>query len=191
MTLLENIKMFLALVDEYDPTNPLLTTDEDIQVKCKLLYSLAYQRMADREMDLKTKTISVTATSGESGYEIYSLPKCKQVKKIYMFDENNNEISGDYKFVGEKIYISNQITANYVIEYIPYPTIITAETEDDFELEIPQNLQNFLPYMVAYDLFATDPAQDNTPFLRVYNEMLQNLNTSKKGISAKITEGDL
>lgn len=191
MTLIENIKMFLALVDEYDPNNQLLTTDEDIQVKCKLLYGLAYQEMADLEMDLKTKNIDIKATGGEKKYEVYSLPKCKQIRRVIALDSNNVEISGDYKFIGEKIYISNQTTANYVIEYMPFPTVITEQTENDFELEIPQNLQMFLPYLVAYDLFATDPAQDNTAFLVVFNRKKEQLITNKKGISVNITEGEL
>lgn len=191
MTLKENIKLFLALVDEYDPTNRLLTTDEDIQTKCKLLYGLAYQEMADQKMDLKTKVIEVKATEGDKGYEVYSLPRCKQIQRVITMDSNNNEVVGDYKFVGEKIYISNQVSANYIIEYTPFPTLINEETEDDFELEIPQNLQTFLPYLVAYDLFATDPAQDNTAFLVAFNRKKEQLITSKKGISVKITEGDL
>lgn len=190
MTLLENIKLFLALVDEYDPTNKLLTTDEDIQLKCKLLYGTSYQELANKKTFLKLKSIDITKGS-VTGYEENSLPKCKQVKRIIALDENNNKINADYYFLGEKIYISNKENAKYVIEYIPYLSVINDETEDDFELEIPQDLQDFLPYMVAYDLFMTDPAQDNSAFMVVYNRKLQQLTTSSKGISANITEGDL
>jgi hypothetical protein len=35
--------------------------------------------------------------------------------------------------------------------------MIDETTPDDFELEIPQNLQTALPYLVAADLFKTDP----------------------------------
>ena len=192
MTLLENKKMFLALVDEYAPDNTELTEDDDIPVKYKNLYGVAYQRLADMKTTLKTKNYSITATTGTTGYEEYSLPEYKQLKNVYVLDENNNKISGDYYFLGDKkIMISNSKTATYVVEYVPWLEIITEDTDDDFELEIDQDLQTVLPYIVAADLLKTDPSANYVAFEKEYMSMMQNITTSKKGISINITEGEL
>lgn len=190
MTYLENKKIFLSLVDEYAPDSKFFTEDDDIPSKVAWLYAPAYQEMADEKTSLKLKTIEVTETNGEMGYEEYSLPKCKQIKSVVVLDENNNKITGDFYYLGEKIYISNATTAKYVIEYVPFLTLISEETEDDFELEIDQDLQAILPYIVASDLLKTDPSANYQAFEQVLNRKLQKLNTSKKGISVNIAEGE-
>lgn len=190
MTYLENKKIFLSLVDEYAPDSKFLTEDDDIPIKVAKLYAPAYQELADEKTPLKLKMIEVTASVGATGYDAYSLPKCKQIKSVVALDENNNKITGDYFYLGEKIYIGNGKTAKYVIEYIPFLTLIDEETEDDFELEIDQDLQAILPYMVAADLLKTDPSANYQAFEQVLNRKLQKLNRSKKGISVNITEGE-
>ena len=67
--------------------------------------------------------------------------------------------------------------------------MIDETTPDDFELEIPQNLQTILPYLVASDLFKTDPGQDWTAFERTLQRMLQSINYKKMGASANVSEG--
>lgn len=190
MTLIENIKVFLALVDEYAPDNQFLTEDDDIPSKVRLLYNPAYQELADWKTDSKMKKIEVVASG--SGYTEYSLPDCKQIKKIMCVDENNNQISGDYyNTTDTKIMISNSITATYMIEYTPYLEMITESTPDNFDLEISQDLQAILPYIVASDLLKTDPSANWQAFDKVLQRKLKNLNLSKKGISVNITEGEL
>ena len=60
-----------------------------------------------------------------------------------------------------------------MIEYVPYLSVITDDTEDEFELEIDQDLQMILPYKVASDLFKTDPGEDWTAFEKEYQRRLQ------------------
>ncbi len=191
MTYGENRKIFLALVDEYAPNNTYFTTDEDIKEKCALLYAPAYQELADIRTPIKTRNIEHTATN-EEGYTEYSLPKCKQVKKVTAKDNKNNLISGDYYFEGEnKIFVKSSLEAKYVIEYVPFINLISEATEEDDDLEIEQDLQVILPYLVASDLLKTDPSADWTAFEKVLQRKLQGLNTNRKGISVNITEGEL
>lgn len=156
MTYLDNKKIFFSLIDEYAPNVQFFTEDDDVKTKVALLYAPAYQELADIKTRSKLRTIEISK-SEQQGYDEYSLPKCKQVKKIIAQDDNNNIIDTDYYFLGENIYISNAKNAKYVIEYIPFLTLINEETEDDFELELDQDLQVLLPYKVASDLFKTDP----------------------------------
>lgn len=188
MTFLENKKIFFSLIDEYAPNNQFFTEDEDARTKVALLYAPAYQELSDFRTKKKLKEYEVTEL-GE-GYEQFKLPKAKQIRTITGMDENNNKKYVDYYTLGENIYISNKEKIKAIIEYIPFVTLITEDTPDDFDLEIDQDLQVILPYKVASDLFKTDPGEDYTAFEREYQRRLQNINTSTFGISATITEGE-
>ncbi|MFG6319602.1 MAG: hypothetical protein K1W33_07115 [Clostridia bacterium] len=189
MTYGENKRIMLALVDEYSPTNQYFTTDEDIKEKCALIYAPAYQELADMKTTLKTKEFEIIEEN--EGYEEYTLPSCKQIKRIMVLDENNNPISGNYYTLGRKIFISQEKKARYILEYMPFLNLINSETKDDFELEIDQDLQVLLPYLVANDLLKTDPSANYRAFLQEYERKLKSLNTNKWGISVNITEGEL
>ena len=190
MTFLENKKIFFSLIDEYAPNNKFFTEDEDAQIKCALLYGPAYEELSNYRTRKKTKEIEVKKTTGTIGYEQSSLPKAKQIRKIVGLDENNNQIPVNHYILGEKIYISNEKDAKVIIEYVPFLTMINEETEDDFELEIDQDLQIILPYKVASDLFKTDPGEDYTAFEREYQRLLQGINSSTMGMQVNITEGE-
>ncbi len=190
MTFGENKKIFLSLVDEYAPDIDVKTEDEDILIKMIPLYAEAYQSMADIYTRMKTKEIQINKVNENYGYEKYSLPKCKKVKRVVALDENNNEIVADFKYLGENIYISNKKDAKYIIEYVPYLDILTENVTDDFELELDQDLVMFLPWKVAYALFMTDPGENYTAFLQEYQRKLNNLDTNRTGISVTINEGE-
>lgn len=189
MTFGENKKIFLSLIDEYSPNNKFFTEDEDARIKCALLYAPNYQELADFRTRKKLKEYEISEV-GE-GYEQFKLPKGKQIKNIAAMDENNNRVSADYYILGENIYISRAKAGKVVVEYVPFLNLINEETEDDFELEIDQDLQAILPYKIASDLFKTDPGEDYTAFEKEYQRRLANINTSTLGISVNITEGEL
>lgn len=191
MTYGENKKLFMALCDEYAPDNNYFTDDEDIQIKCALLYAAPYEELSNYRTEPKIKEVEVSKYEEVQGYERVKMPDCKKVLSVSVLDEYNNPSAvGDYRILGDYLYLSNADDLRYVIEYTPYLTMINEETPDDFELEIPQNLQTVLPYMVAADLFKTDPGQDWTAFERVLNRMLQSINLKKTGASASVKEGD-
>ena len=191
MTYGENKKLFMALCDEYAPNNNYFTDDEDIQIKCALLYAAPYEELSNYKTMPKIKEIQISKYTEKKGYERVKMPDCKKILSISALDEYNNPVSyGDYKTLGDYLYLSNEADLRYVVEYIPYLRMISEETEDDFELEIPQDLQTILPYLVASDLFKTDPGQDWTAFEQALNRKLQMINYKKMGASANITEGD-
>ena len=158
MTYGENKRIFMALCDEYNPNNNYFTDDEDIQTKCSQLYAPVYEELSNYRTEPKIKEIQISKYTDQKGYERVKLPDCKRVLSISVMDEYNNPVPrGDYRILGDFMYLSNSDNLRYVVEYIPYLTMIDEETPDDFELEIPQNLQTILPYLVASDLFKTDP----------------------------------
>lgn len=192
MTLEENKKITLALIEEYSPTNRMLTDDEDISKRLNLIYAPNYQELSQVKKILKAKTLKEITGNTSEGYEELSLPSnMYQLKRVIALDENNNEAEADYKKIGKKIYISNQSDAKYILEYYMYPTVITEKTEEDFVLELDQDAQMILPYAVANDILKVDPSSDYTAFLAEYKRKLGQLETVISLPSVTIEEGIL
>lgn len=181
MTLGENKKLALGLIEEYSKTNPQLTDDADIATRLNFIYATNYQDLANKKKILKTKTLKeISDTVEEDGYTQYILPSnMYQFKRIIALDEKNNIAAEDYYQIGKnKIFINNQSNFTYILEYYAYPTMITDETDDDFTLEIDLDAQMILPYMVASDVLKTDPSADYTAFMKEYQRKISELNTS-------------
>lgn len=191
MTLGENKKITLALIEEYSPNNQYLTDDEDIRARLNLVYAPAYQELAQIKKILKTKTLKEITGETSEGYTEYTLPSAMyQFKRIIGLDENNNVVEVPYRPIGKnKIYISNEVDANVILEYYAYPSVITEETSNDFSLELDQDVQMVLPYLVANDILKADPSADYTAFFREFQRKMESLDTSPTATTVTIEEG--
>lgn len=188
MTLGENKKIMLGLIEEYSPNNQLLTEDEDIRNRINLVYATNYQYLSQKKKILKTKTINIDTDTDNTMIE-YSLPMdLYQFKRIVRLDENNNKANTNYYIVGKKIYVEAR-KGRYIIEYYAYPTEINIETKDNFTLEIDQDVQAILPYLVANDILKVDPSADYSAFYKEYQIRMQNLDTRRELLSIEIEEG--
>ena len=192
MTLEENKKIALALIEEYSSTNQMLTDDEDIAKRLNLVYATNYQELSQIKKIIKTKVLKEIKGETSEGYEELSLPSnMYQLKRVIALDENNIEVEPDYKTIGKKIYISKESDAKYVLEYYMNPTVINEETDKDFVLEIDQDVQLILPYAVANDILKVDPSSDYTAFLAEYKRKLEGLDTKREIPSMTVEEGVL
>lgn len=191
MTLGENKKITLALIEEYSPNNQYLTDDEDIAKRLNLVYATSYQELSQIKKILKSKVLKEMSGEISKGYIEYSLPSnMYQFKNIIGLDENNNPINVPFRKIGKKkIYISNEIDVNIILEYYAYPTIITEETDNEFMLELDQDVQLILPYAVANDILKTDPSADYTAFFTEFQRKIQSLDTSPTATTISIEEG--
>lgn len=181
MTLGENKDIVLALMEEYAPNKLHNSDDDDIPVRLNLVYSTAYEEVAELKKILKTKVLKEITGQTSEGYTKYSLPTMYQLKRVIALDENNMEVEPDYKTVGKKdIYINNESDAQYIIEYYAYPTVITNETTDDFVLEVDQDAQMLLPYLVVNDLLKSDPSEDYTSFLQEYQRKREQFDSRRE-----------
>ncbi len=192
MTLGENKKICLALIEEYVKTNEKLTDDTDIQDRINLLYAPAYQELAQAKKIIKTKTLKEIQDeeSEEEGYEEFSLPSnLYQLRKVVAWDKNGGDVSPDFKRLGNKIYINRNSNAQYIIEYYIYPSVITETTSDKFMLEIDQDAQMILPYQVANDILKVDPSADYTAFMAEYQRKLQALDSRRDIATISVEEG--
>jgi len=192
MTLGENKKIALALIEEFSPTNPLLTDDEDISSRLNLIYSPNYQKLSQEKKIIKTKVLKEISGTTEEGFEEYSLPSnMYQLRKVIALDDKNIEVEPSYKVIGKKIYLNKEIDAKVILEYFMYPSIITTETDNDFMLEIDQDVQMILPYTVADDVLKADPSSDYKAFESKFRQLLQDLDTRREIPSIVIGEGVL
>ena len=193
MTLEENKKITLALIEEYSPTNKMLTDDEDISTRLNFIYSTNYQELSQNKKILKTKILKEVTGIQEEGFEEYTLPSdMYQLKSIIALDENNIDVEPSFKRYGKnKILIDKLSDAKYILEYYAYPTVITEETDKDFELEIDQDVQLILPYAVANDVLKVDPSSDYTAFLAEYKRKLESLDDRREIAFITVEEGVL
>ena len=192
MTLEENKKITLALIEEYSPTNIYLTDDEDIANRLNLVYAPNYQELSQIKRIIKTKVLREITGQTEKGYEEVSMPSnMYQLIKIVALDEYNNEVEADYRTLGNKILISKEKDVKYVLEYYMYPSEINEETPDNFYLELDQDAQMLLPYLVANDILKVDPSSDYTAFQAEYRRKLVLLNPRKILTSAIVEEGEI
>lgn len=193
MTLGENKKIALGLIEEYSNTNIKLTDDEDIATRLNFLYATSYQELSQNKKILKTMIMKEISGETLEGYKEYKLPDdTYQFKSLIGLDEKNNNINVPFKTIGKDIIlISNEIDAKVILEYYAYPTVITENTKDDFELEIDQDVQLILPYAVANDILKTDPSSNYTAFYAEYKRKLETLDTRTTVPTVTIEEGIL
>lgn len=190
MTLGENKKIALGLIEEYSKTNTSLTDDEDIAMRLNFAYATNYQELSQVKKILKTKILKEITGEISEGYEEYSLPtNMYQLKRIIALDSNNSIKEANYYTLGKKIYISNKDDYQYILEYYQYPTVIKEDTPDTFMLEIDQDVQMVLPYAVANDILKVDPSADYTAFLSEYQRRKENLDTRREIPSVIVEEG--
>lgn len=192
MTLEENKKITLALIEEYSPTNIYLTDDEDIANRLNLVYAPNYQELSQSKRIIKTKVLREITGQTEIGYEEVSMPSnMYQLIRIVALDENNNEIEAKYTTLGKKILLNNEKDAKYVLEYYAYPSEINENTSNNFYLELDQDAQMLLPYQVANDILKVDPSSDYTAFKAEFERKKNSLDPRKTLYSAVVEEGEI
>lgn len=189
MTLEENKKITLGLIEEYSPTNIYLTDDEDIHDRLNLVYAPCYQYLSQIKKILKTKTITIAENldgtlESNLPYDMY------QFKRIVGLDSDNKRITPVYDIIGKKLYLK-QNEGKYIIEYYAYPQNITTDTTDDFILELDNDAQNTLPYLVANDILKVDPSANYTAFYTEFQNRMQALMNDNVLKSAEVEEGDI
>lgn len=194
MTLGENKKICLALIEEYVKNNENLTDDTDIQDRINLLYAPAYQELSQLKKMIKTKTLKeyVEDEEAEAGYEEFSLPSnMYQLKKVVAWNKDGEDVTPEYKLLGKKIYIKKSSNATYIIEYYVYPTQIAENTPDSFMLELDQDVQNVLPYQVANDILKTDPSADYSAFLNEYQRKKEGIDGRRSIATISVEDGEV
>lgn len=175
----------LKLLQEYMDNMPDMTDDEDIINNMipainKILFELARVKKIDtyvkrevsegEEIDLKTLP------------NFYQLKLIKFKPKIATYDEHYYEKVGSY--------INFNQEGSVTVYYYKYPTMITEDTEDEFELELDQDALNIAPTGIAGTILMTDISnQYGSVFLNEYEKMLQRLDSRNSDTMITIEGG--
>lgn len=162
----------LALIEELNPDNPLLTDDPDISTKIndvfnQVLYELARLKKIPRYVELEVSEgdlITFEDIEKKCGNEIYQIDLVGGVE--YQFKAN-----------GTVIKILSSGTAE--IDCFVYPERITDKTKDTaYEFELSADALEIMPYGVAGDLLKSDVStQYGAIYTQRYETMLQRLDS--------------
>lgn len=160
MRLSEMKRKVLALIEELNTDNELLTDDPDISTKLEdvitqVMFELArFKKIPDYvEMPVKEGAlIRFEDITDETDYEVYQLATIRGV---------NHELKAN----GTIIKVLESGTAE--IEYYRYPTRITDKNRAKYEFELSDDVLEIMVYGVAGDLLKSDVSTD---YGRIYSD---------------------
>ena len=174
MTLGEGKKKVYELLDEYSAGGT-VETDEDIELKMADFFDMAQKDVAKYKRIVKTKKIN-----REAGRTEYSMPA--DMEKLYRVWVDGRVRNNRYDFRAGRIIIPMMDPSEeIIIEYFAIPETISAETEDSYEFELPDDACNLLPYFVAAQQLLPDLVMDYQAPWMIYQNMLAQLDKSLPG----------
>lgn len=179
MTLRENKKICLALIEEYSKDEMDLTEDSDIAQNINFLYNLVYFKLSEILPIINMVDLEVGKLDK---YTEFTFPEdLSKVKEIWAFNEEGEpQDDKDFYFIGDKkVFIKNPKGYKYMLEYHKYPSQINEDTPENFELELELKAQMILPVGVAADILRNDPSSNYATFENKYQNELINLNIDR------------
>lgn len=156
----------MYLIDEFKKIEDLIEMrlNEDYSIYLSSMSSAcneALRRICTTYKNIvKTSILSLGTTGTYNKYNLKTL-----IPDFYKFISLIKEIPANsyyektlnYKFEGEStIIIPNDLEAIYSVEYYAYPTKITADTLDTFELDVAEEVAVLLPFYIASELYKDD-----------------------------------
>ena len=152
-----------SMIEEYDEDADDLTNDEDLALKMNSIIN-----QIQNEICRIKKLPAYTTIEVEEGQE---LTFDEIAKDIYQL----NIVKGiDADTLQDRIICNEKGTAR--VYYYKYPKQIDMDTPDEFEMKLPIDLLEIIPYGVAGDLLKSDvSSQYGTIYSARYREMLQQL----------------
>lgn len=167
----------LRLLQEYVEDEDELTDDEDIANNIipaanKILFELSRAK--------KIEAYTTKDAKENETLDLRTLPNYYQLKLIRFTPREENtfleESEENYDIVGSYISFKKQGVAT--IYYYRYPTLITEDTADNFELELSLDALNIASTGIAGTILMTDISnQYGSVFLNQYQQMLQLLDS--------------
>ena len=183
MTLKEMKMKVLALIEELNPDNPLLTEDPDIATKInsvtnQILFELARIKKIPKYVEMevhKGDMVTFADLEAEVGYEVYQLGTVAGVNHSY---KANGTV---LKFLEDGLA---------EIDCFVYPERITASTKDSYEFELSPDALEVMPYGIAGDLLKSDISSEyGSVYSARYEAMLNRLDPRYHMTSVYIDSG--
>lgn len=114
----------------------------------------------------------------EIASDFYKLLKTEVIKESGYLD-TLYEVTQDYRWEGDSVLIlSGFEPAMYRVHYYAYPAQLTAETDDEYELELDPEVAALLPLYIASQLMEDDDSSMAYYFAQQYAEGKQRLSAT-------------
>lgn len=177
MTLEEMKRKVYSMIEEYNENEENLTEDDDLALKMNSIIN-----QIQNEICRVKKLPAYITKEVVEGQELTFDEIARDVYQI-------NIVKGvDTDTLSDRIICNETGTAR--IYYYKYPEQINADTEDDFELKLPIDVLEVIPYGVAGDLLKSDvSSQYGTIYSARYRELLQQLDPRYNSNSVFIDGG--
>lgn len=169
MNYTEMKKKVLALIEELNPDNDLLTDDPDIAAKYmdvtnQILFEAARMKKIPKYVEMKVREgalVDFDAIYTACGYEVYQISMASGVN--YSPKANGTIL---------KILESGTLE----VECYVYPTRITETNVDKYVFDVSPDVLEVMPYGIAADLLKSDISTEyGSIYAARYESMLQRL----------------
>ncbi len=169
MTLKEMKEKVLALIEELNKDNALLTDDPDIQTKInhvinQIMFELVRMKKIGKYVEMavsKGDLIDFEAIGKAVGYEVYQLGTVRGVNHEYKANDTIIKVLED---------------GTLEVDCFVYPERITENTKDSYEFELSMDALEVMPYGVAADLLKSDISTEyGSIYATRYETMLNRL----------------
>lgn len=166
-----------SMIEEYNENEENLTEDEDLALKINSIINQIQNEICRIKKLPAYKTMEV-----EDGQEILFSEIAKDMYQL-------NIVKGvDTDTLSDRIICNEKGTAK--IYYYKYPEQIDMETDDEFEMELPIDVLEIIPYGVAGDLLKSDvSSQYGTIYSARYKELKEQLDPRYNANSIYIDGG--
>lgn len=194
MTLKEQKKKILSLIEEYNPQSEYLTDDPDIQNKINsVINQIQMELMIYKKISAKT-TITIP---DNKIIEISKIPNCYQIYMIpnVKYEIYLNDIIFDKEATGEVIIyyykLPNLIPENIELLDEETETQAIKRIDETYTFDLSDVLLEIMPYGVAADLLKNDMISGyGRYYYERYNELKQTID-SRTSIASITIEGGL
>lgn len=136
--------------------------------------------------------------SGVNRYDFLELTKEDGIPRFYSFaDENPVRMQGDeysrfadYEIEARRILVMDgSIRGDFSIYYNRIPTTITADTPDDFEIELDLSVHTILPLLMAYYVWLDDDERKATMYYNQYEGLKDSIASRNNRTKVEIRGG--
>lgn len=141
----------------------------------------SYRNIALYMRNYQVKEGDISYIPDYKPYFIYDLqtlvPDFYKIDKLY-FENYSHELINRTDYIledGYTLVIDDKLVGNFIMKYQSYPPKIDDETDDDDEIDLPEEVAVILPLYIASQLYKDDDIALSTAYRNEFEVAVQNL----------------
>jgi len=141
----------------------------------------SYRNVALYLRNYEAKTDDISYIPDYKPYYIYDIdtliPDFYKIDKLY-FENYSHELINRTDYIledGHTLVIDDKLIGNFIMKYQSYPVKIDDETDDDDEIDLPEEVACILPLYIASQLYKDDDIALATAYRNEFEVAVQNL----------------